>query len=96
MGGRLPRESEHPLSLEYQCVLYPITQRKRVLKQYAWCTIATNGALFSKGHSFFLNNHVCLKKSAPKQKGTPLSEGYQNSTPRATKLRTAHWAWLQL
>ncbi len=38
-------------------------RQKRVLKQYPWGTIAINGTVFSKGHSFFLNN-------APEQKGT--------------------------
>ena len=31
-------------------------------KGYPLGTISTNGALFSKGHSFSLNNHVCEKK----------------------------------
>ncbi len=46
------------------------TQRKKGTKKYPWGTIAKNGTVFSKGHSFFLNNHVCGKKSAPEQKGT--------------------------
>ena len=33
-------------------------REKRVPKWCPWGTIATNGTLFSKGHSFFLNNHV--------------------------------------
>ena len=33
-------------------------REKRVPKRCPWGTIATNGTLFSQGHSFFLNNHV--------------------------------------
>ncbi len=40
-------------------------------------TIVKNGTFFSKGHSFFLNNHVYEKRV-----------GYQYSTHRGTKLRT--------
>ena len=45
-------------------LLFPVTQptqslkEKRVPKPSPWGTIATNGTLFSQGHSFFLNNHV--------------------------------------
>ena len=45
-------------------------REKRVLKWCPWGTIATNGTLFSKGHSFFLNNHVYEKNS------TPLGQGH--------------------
>ncbi len=41
-------------------------REKRVPKRCPWGTIATNGTLFSKGHSVFLNNHVYEKKSTPK------------------------------
>ncbi len=37
---------------------------KRVPKRCLWGTFATNGTLFSKGHSFFLNNHVYPKKKS--------------------------------
>ena len=62
-------------------------REKRLLKQYPWGTIATNGTLFSKGHSFFLHNHVYGKKSAPEQKGTI----FQNSAPRGTVLQKKCW-----
>ncbi len=61
----------------------PSLREKTVLKQYPWGTIAANGTLFSKGHSFFLNNHVYGKKGAPKQKGTI----FQKSAPRGTVLQ---------
>ncbi len=57
-------------------------REKRVPKRRPWGTIDTNGTLFSKGNSFFLNNHVCEKK-------TPGSLGHRNSTPKGTILRTA-------
>ncbi len=63
--------------------IYTTLREKRVLKQYPWGTIATNGTLFSKGHSFFLNNHVYGKKSAPEQKGTI----FQKSAPKGTVLQ---------
>ena len=42
--------------------------------------IAPKSTPFSKGHSFFLNNHVCEKKSALRDRGTI----HKNSTPRGT------------
>ncbi len=63
-----------------------LTQKRRVPKQCPWGATATNSTLFSEGCSFFLNNHVCLKKGteiAPQ--GAPIY-GQQNSTPRGTVL----------
>ena len=42
---------------------------KRVPKRCPWGTIASNSTLFSKGHSFFLNNHICGKMSTPSGQG---------------------------
>ena len=57
-------------------------REKRVPKRCPWGTIATNGTLFSKGHSFFLNNHVYEKREI-----VPLRVPYygqSNSASRGT------------
>ena len=41
--------------------IYTLSE-KRAPNTYPWGTIATNGTPFLKGHSFFLNNHVCQKR----------------------------------
>ena len=74
-----------PLGLAAKALLswQPHSEKKKLLKQYPWGTIATNGTLFSKGHSFFLNNHVPLcwwgTKTVPL--GAP-NYRQANSTPR--------------
>ncbi len=55
-------------------------REKRVPKRCPWGTIASNSTLFSNGHSFFLNNHVCGKRVPLPDRGTFL----RNSTPRGT------------
>ena len=43
-------------------VRHPTLREKRVPKRCPWGTIATNGTIFLKGHSFSLNNRVYEKR----------------------------------
>ena len=73
------------VKIHFTC--YLSLREKRVLKQYPWGTIATNGPLFSKGQSFFLNNHVSVPLCRWGTKTVPLegpNYGQANSTPRGT------------
>ncbi len=62
----------------------------KVPKRCPWGTIATNGTLFSKGHSFFLNNHVYGKTVPLVYWGTEivplrvLYYGQSSNAPRGT------------
>ncbi len=82
----------------YKTPCWVYTQKKRVPKQYPSGTIATNSHCdpFLEGHSFFLNNHVYPKKSAPKQKGTIFQKSATRGTvlqnsKRGTILVPLHW-----
>ncbi len=82
---------------------FVITLReKRVPKRRPWGTIATNGTLFSKGHSFFLNNHVYEKNETVSlgHCGTEIVPqrvpyyGQSNSAPRGT-ISVPFFFWVQ-
>ena len=67
--------------------IYPSALReKRVPKRCPWGTIASNGTLFSKGHSFFLNNHVYEKKEYPFGTGALFIK-------QKRKTRSHAWSW---